>query len=728
MALVAAKYQEQIDRLKRNVESARKYFTPNNERYHMCREFLFRTNLDMDARGIADELQRPEVEVNVLETYVSHLLGEFSRHTPSPDVQPVNGDPQLAQQAGIVEDHIRSIFEDSKDVQIHVFRNTLSGGYSVIKVCTDYINDKSFDQVICLKTVLDDTETGFDPMAKEAHKGDGKYCYELIPKTKEELEDEIPGLDLSSINFDSPISKGFVWYYVENDGDEKKKVVIVCNYFEKKITYKTLYRVSDPTHPDNSITMSKEDYEALLESYVAQGIMTAPPVVLEKSRRAQTTIVNYQFTGDQVLSYEETDFDYLPLVFIDGNSVLLKDGQMTRPYIFHALDAQKMKNVCAQSIMNDVENMRQTDIFVAKEAIPQEAEFRLGWLNPQKASAALAYNYFSETNDGVTLPMPQVVSRQQVSPAVIQMYQIADQSIQAVLGSYDAQQGQQNDMSGVAIQNGAMQSNNAAMPYITNYLLGMNQVCNIIVDLMPKYYTTLRTIPVVDKEGIRSYKIVNDSVNNPMYKLEYEVNDLQVDVSMDQNFEVQQQKFIQTVSQLMKISPVMNQFFSTDGMPLILDNISMKDIAKVKQQYDEFMQKQAQQQAQAQQMQMQLNPSVVQQNIAQIKAQSDDKDRQVDLIKAFLEKKVEDRKADTADAVAQSNVIAQQSKLAIAAMQAHSEDQRSQVEAAVMLSKHFNDQIQSDREHILKTANLGEKIHGNEIKEEAIRQARKAGS
>jgi hypothetical protein len=713
MALVAEKYQKELERLKQNVDSSKKYFRENNSRYTNFRSFLFNTAITQADQGVADELDRPALEVNILETYVSHLMGEFTAQTPSPQVNPIMNDPKLADQALIVEGHIRSIFESSKQVQATTFRNTLSGGYSVIKVTTDYVNSKSFDQAIYLKSPLDDTQTGFDPKAKESHKGDGQYCYEMIPKTKDELKLEFPEIDLEKINFNKGWSDGFEWYYTEQSGNEKLKVVNVCSYFEKKKVLKTLYRISDPSHPDNMISIEKEKYDELIKQF--DNTIAVPPVILEASRRAETKIIHWQFTGDQVLSREETDYEILPFVFIDGNSIMLKQGQMTRPYIYHAMDVQKMKNTIAQNIMNDVENMRQTDIFIAKESIPQEPEFRMAWMNPQKANAALPFNFFSETNDNAQLPLPQIIPRQQISPAVLQMYQIVDQSLQSVLGSYDAQQGIQKDMSGVAIENGAIQSNNAAKPYKDNYLEGMNQVCKIILNLIPKYYNTLRTIPIVNSEGIRSYQIINDSIKNPIFKIEYDDNDLQCEVTMDQSFEVQKSRFIQIVQGLIKLSPVMNEFFSTDGMPLILDNIVMKDIAKVKQQYAQFVQKKEQQMQKQQEMQQQMNPAVIQMKNAQIKAQTDEKALNVDLIKAFMDKKIEDRKADTADAATQAKVLESQGKLIIAGMSANAENKRSDVEAAIAVDRHFQEKLQSDRDHLLKTMELGADIHATRL-------------
>jgi hypothetical protein len=76
------------------------------------------------------------------------------------------------------------------------YKDELSGGYSVAKVYTDYANEKSFDQNIYIERVFDPTLTGFDPLARDSHKGDGRYAYELFPKSKGEAE-ELYGADIT---------------------------------------------------------------------------------------------------------------------------------------------------------------------------------------------------------------------------------------------------------------------------------------------------------------------------------------------------------------------------------------------------------------------------------------------------------------------------------------------------------------------------------------------------
>lgn len=79
-----------------------------------------------------------------------------------------------------------------------------------------------------------------------------------------------------------------------------------------------------------------------------------------------------------------------------------------------------------------------------------------------------------------------------------------------ILGSYDTVLGtNSNRLSGKAIQQGALQSNGAAMPYLIGYIKGLNRIAEILLDLIPKYIVTPRTIPVRGLNGKRAYQLVN---------------------------------------------------------------------------------------------------------------------------------------------------------------------------------------------------------------------------
>lgn len=68
-----------------------------------------------------------------------------------------------------------------------------------------------------------------DPLAVLPHKGDGRYCFALIPKTKEEFQAEYPNIDLSTLKF-SPRLEGFNWSYQ----NQQEEILLLCDDFIKK--------------------------------------------------------------------------------------------------------------------------------------------------------------------------------------------------------------------------------------------------------------------------------------------------------------------------------------------------------------------------------------------------------------------------------------------------------------------------------------------------------------
>ena len=114
----------------------------------------------------------------------------------------------------MVEGHVRSVIDDAENdgFEAKIYRDLLAGGFSVGKVTTDYINPLSFEQKIIIDRVFDPTMCGFDPMARTTHKGDGRFAFELIPKTKEEFEREYGKEAGKDISYTRSLGE-FQWTY-----------------------------------------------------------------------------------------------------------------------------------------------------------------------------------------------------------------------------------------------------------------------------------------------------------------------------------------------------------------------------------------------------------------------------------------------------------------------------------------------------------------------------------
>ena len=598
---VAKKYRDAHERIKRNIEEAQEYFSSNVRRYEYCKDFVFRSTLSSTDKSVLERQQRPELQFNVLEAYISRLRGEFSKQEPSFSVRGLNdqSDPKTID---VVEGILRGIMLDANNDQFEskVYTNQLSGGYSVMKLWTEYEHDKSFDQKIRLGQVYDPTLTGFDPMARMSHKGDGNYCYELFPKTKEDFESEYPDVEIDKISF-SREGEGFNWSYQQNQTD----IVLLCDYYEKKKNKYKLLKLSDGK------TVTKDEFKVIqeeIEENIMFGMVGAVmPTIVAERWTEEYLICRYRLIGDEILDYVELkDFTYLPLIFVDGNSALIQNQQVTRPYIYNAMDAQRLKNFAGISLANELENVEQHKWLVAAESIPKEMQE--SWRNPNRPGS-LIYN--PRDNDGNEIPTPQPIPRQGIPGEFAGTFAQSDASIQNILGSYDASLGiNNNQLSGVAIVEGATQSNAAAMPYIMNFLAALNQASQIILDMLPKYYVTPRTVPIVDAQGKRSYVKINQPNGVSMT---YPQNALEVLVQPGVNFEVQKNRSMQTITQLMGSSQGFNAMMNQGGLPILCKNLSIKGAAELQELAEQFteQQKMAAQQAQ-QQGNNANNPEMVQ--------------------------------------------------------------------------------------------------------------------
>lgn len=359
--------------------------------------------------------------------------------------------------------------------------------------------------------------------------------------------------------------------------------------------------------------MTMKKYRKMVDEW---NEITLPPAILGKPRKTLLdSVCRYRLIENEVLEYVETDFTHLPLVFVDGHSVLVKTPkngnirQVTRPYVYHAKGAQRLKNYAGIAIANEIENSVQHKFMVAKEALPKEEEFLEAYKNVQRAST-LVFNSVHEENPDMPISNPiREIQRAPAPPEFAQAFTGADSLIQNVLGSYDASLGiNNNQLSGIAVVESATQSNAAAMPYIVGFLNGFQRAAQIYVDLIPKYFTTPRTLAVIDDEGKRHAVPINQEGG---YNLDYDSNQLNVVLKAGASFQVQKARTINMLKEVMQLSPLTSQFIGEKGIPFILDNMEGKGIEQLKELTKEWTQEYEQQKQQAQQaaqQQSQQNP------------------------------------------------------------------------------------------------------------------------
>jgi hypothetical protein len=597
---VAKKHQEQLERIKTNVRRSHDYFKPNYDRYNEFRKFVFESSLTENELTLLQSLSKPQLEFNVLEAYVSRLLGEFSKQEPDIEVNADDQNTADPMTIKVVEQHLRHTLCDAQNhhTKYEVYKDLLSGGFSSLKVTTDYAKPMSFHQIINIERAYDPTLCGYDQLAKYSHKGDGRFCFELFPMSKEDFEETYPDIKIETLNFRRDFA-GFNWSYL----NDNTPTLIVADYYEKKKRKVKIVSLKDGS------TMTMKEYEEKVTNW---NDITAAPAIVGKPRMTELeTIVRYRCIENQVIEYVETDFTYLPLIFVDGNSVMIKTPlngnirQVTRPYVYHAKGAQRLKNYAGIALANEIENIIQHKFIIKKEALPKEQEWLAAIKDIQKPSN-IVVNAFYEQNPNQPIPDPiHEITKIPAPPEVLQAFTGSDSLIQNILGSYDASLGiNNNQLSGIAIVEAATQSNSAAMPYIVGYLQGYQRAAQLYVDLMPKYVTTPRTLPIMDNEGMKSYIKINQEGGVNMF---YDANALNVVVKAGASFQVQKSRTIMMVKEMMGMSPLFAQFIAEKGLNFVLDNMEGKGIEQLKQLVDGWTKEMEQQK----QMAMQNNPDMM---------------------------------------------------------------------------------------------------------------------
>jgi uncharacterized protein YeaO (DUF488 family) len=708
---VAKTHQDRLEYIKKTVKNTYEAFKPNYDRFNEFRRFVFETSLTQDDITLLTQLSKPQIEFNVSEAYISRLMGEFSKQEPAITVGSEDEDQADPLTVHVVEQHVRHILRDTKNshVRWEIMKDVYSGGFSVGKLYNDFPKGKkTFDQILIFERAWDPCLCGFDQTARFSHKGDGRFCFELRPYEVEEFKSdpEFKDVDVSKISFNRSFA-GYNWSYL--NGNEK--ILMVADFYEKKKREVKIVQLSSKVQMQNgqvTDVLTQKEYDEMVMQWEQSGSVALFPSIKGKPRWMEVeTVVRYRCIENQVIEYSETDFTYFPLVFFDGNSIMLKNPktsgavqQMTRPYVYHAKGAQKLKNFAGITLANEMENIVQHKFIVAKEALPKEMDFLAAYKDIQKPSN-MVFNAFFEQDPDKPIPNPiREVQRVPTPPEVVQTFASTDSLIQNILGSYDASLGiNDNQLSGVAIVEAATQSNAAAMPYLVGFLQGLQRIAEIIVDLIPKYYKTPRTIPVMGIDGKADYVKINQNQGVPMF---YDANVLNVKVEAGVSFQIQKSKALQQLLGLMGTSKLFDQFMNEKGLPVLLDNIEIRGIDQLKMMVDDWLKELAEQKKMAQQQmqqQAQNNPMVMKNNIEMTKIMQKDRElqqKQVVHDKQFqidLEQLKQSQMKVLADVqIAKTNSMTQRIK-------ADAERYAKQVELAIkkkdMNHRHFREAIET---------------------------------
>jgi hypothetical protein len=301
-----------------------------------------------------------------------------------------------------------------------------------------------------------------------------------------------------------PKAKDQSWEGESDGGWFTEDNVRICEYFcvDEKKSNRIVATLNGQTS-----TYGEEDYHRNAKPAGAQ--------LLSNFTHKDRKVSWIKMTGAEVL--EETLFpsQYIPLVpglgyevWIDGKRYLCG---MTR----RMMDPQRHYNYMQSALTESLALQPKAPFIVPFEGVEG---FEDDWKQLNSSNPAyLPYNSISSDNNPI--PAPTRLAPPAFPVAFANAAQIASQDMEASLGMFKANLGQQgNETSGIAIRNREKQGDTANFHYVDNRDRAIERLAMVCLDMIPRVFDTQRQARIVEEDDSHDFVSIEPDMRQPSIK------------------------------------------------------------------------------------------------------------------------------------------------------------------------------------------------------------------
>lgn len=447
-----------------------------------------------DSTIVNARTDRPTLTVNMCRIHAALITNEMRRTPPSIMIKPT-GLGATGESAKTIGGLTREIQRASSATQVYVRAgiSMVHGGVGYWRVLTEWESDRSFNQVIRVRSIADATKAGLDTNAKEPDACDANwgFIYEDIPN------DEIPDL------------------YPEMEDEEG-----VGNTVIESSWGPLSWRMTDTTRVAE--WYEREGFQDRLIGFIASDgtemtefASKMPSELLQKLLRDRHTRVRpvirrrvmwYKIVGDKIVDHHEVPGEYIPIVRVAGEEVVV-EGQLDRKGLVRNLkDPQRNLNYWVSSAAEQVALQGKSPYIGPKKAFENNPQ----WQNANLENYAyIPYNdWDEEANRAIAAPVR--AQTPQMADAYIKGLQIAEQQLRDVSGQHENTEGKEdNAISGRAILARKQSGDVATYNFPDALAMGVAHTGRIIVSMLPTVYDTERMERITHPDGSQAEVQIN---------------------------------------------------------------------------------------------------------------------------------------------------------------------------------------------------------------------------
>lgn len=492
------------------------------------------------ARGL-----RPCYEYNKVRQHIRQVTNDQRQNRPAIKIRAVEeGDKDTANTLQGLVRNIESV-SNAERAYDTAFEIAVAGGFGGWRVVAQYADDDGFDQELRIKEVRNPFSLYLDPGAQEWDRRDALYGFVTEILSESEFKVRYPDAEVSS--FDGDAEWAGQWFF-----DDK---VRVCEYWYKKPYTKTLALLS------SGETVDKDEIKDVLDELAAE-----KGVTIVKEREVQCMKV-YQcvVSGAEILSKPvEWKGKFIPIVPVWGDLVNIEGRDLYSGMVRFSKDAAKGYNFTRTMAVESVANAPKAPWLLTPKML--EGGLQKAWDEANVENFPyLPYNPDPNVPGGRPMREPPP----DVPASLITLAQLDNDDLKATMGQFDASLGQQsNETSGKAIMARQREGDNANFNYIDNLGRAIKYTGEILVDLIPHYYDTPRTIRILGEDGAEEYAQLYGEVLDQQSGQVVKVNDLSrgrydVTVTVGPTFATQRMEAAELLTNIMQSAP--------DTAPILAD-------------------------------------------------------------------------------------------------------------------------------------------------------------
>jgi len=434
---------------------------------------------------------RPCLTINRCPAFTKQVTNDARLNRAQIKVQPVGGGADKMT-ADIQSDLIRNIETASQATQAYdrAFDFAVNGGVGYFRVNLDYTDDDAWDQDITIGEISNPASVYGDYESTAPTSIDWKRAFVTDWYTKASFEDKFGG-DYKASSFEVG-SKDFDAKWFEDKGNR----IRVAEYWKRFKVPAKLLRLS------NGMVMFEEKVLEIQDLLYAQG------VIVEGERETKTWKVKQSIaTGSDVVEEIDWPGKYIPIIPMYGEEANIAGKRYFFSLIHRAKDAQRLYNY-QRSLAAELGALQPKAPWIGPKGMFTSDADRWATANTTP-HAYLEYDVVPEQASAT----PQRQMFQGPPAGVMQEALMAADDMKSIMGIYDASLGaRSNETSGRAIMARQREGDTSTFDFLDNRNRAVEHGGRIILDLLPKVYSTERIMRAVQEDG-STYTI---PVNQPV--------------------------------------------------------------------------------------------------------------------------------------------------------------------------------------------------------------------